>query len=180
MSLLFDRKNVIELIDKLTIQNEKLLEKLQDTCFSFDVSYFHKVDCLEDSYDVMDHEKHEKLQVLDVLEDYSDEIQSLVMVEEELELPLENGHTIFEEVHHSTTLEPTHEEIFEFFREVHNITPMDPSRYDNFSITYYLGELVLSPTSYTSKFCSSHPNEVWVKGFFLMVQWRAWTFYFFF
>ena len=31
------------------------------------------------------------------------------------------------------------------------------------------GELVLSPTSYTSKFCSIHPNEVWVKGFFFMV-----------
>ena len=48
---------------------------------------------------MMDHEKHEKLQVLDVLEDDSDEIQSLVMVEEELELSLENGYTLFEEVH---------------------------------------------------------------------------------
>ena len=80
MSFLFDRKNFIELIewlhesylnnneviDKLTIQNEKLLENLQDTCFSSDVSYFRKVDCLEDSHDMMDHEKHEKLQVLDV------------------------------------------------------------------------------------------------------------------
>ena len=44
---------------------------------------------------MMDHERHEKLQVLYVLEDDSDEIQSLVMVEEELELPLENGYTIF-------------------------------------------------------------------------------------
>ena len=32
-----------------------------------------------------------------------------------------------------------------------------------------VGELVLSPTSYTSKFCSIHPNEVWVKGSFFMV-----------
>ena len=78
-----------EVIDKLTIQNELLLEKLEDTCFSFNVSYFHKVYCLEDSHDMMDHAKHEKLQVIDVLEDYSDDIQSLVMVEEELELPLE-------------------------------------------------------------------------------------------
>ena len=117
----------------------------------------------------MDHEKHEKLQVLDVLEDYSDEIQSLVMAEEELELPLENGYTVFEEVHNSTTLEPTYEEIFALFREVHNNTPMDPSHYDNFALNYHLGVLVLSPTSYTSKFCSNHPNEVWVKGFFLMV-----------
>ena len=44
---------------------------------------------------MMDHEKHEKLKFLNVLEDYSDAIQSLVMVEEELELPLENGYTIF-------------------------------------------------------------------------------------
>ena len=52
---------------------------------------------------------------------------------------------------------------------MHNPTPMDPSYYDKFSLTYHFGELVLSPTSYTSKFCSSHPNEVWVKGFFFMV-----------
>ena len=32
-----------------------------------------------------------------------------------------------------------------------------------------VGELVLSPTSYTSKFCNIHPNEVWVKGSFFMV-----------
>ena len=89
MSLIFDRKNFIELIewlhesylknneviDKLTIQNQQLLEKLQDTCFSSDVSDFHKVDCLEDSHDMMDHEKHEKLQALDVFEYYLDEIQ---------------------------------------------------------------------------------------------------------
>ena len=118
---------------------------------------------------MMDLEKHEKLQVLDALEDYSDEIQSLVMVEEELELPLENGYTIFEEVHNSNTLEPTHEEIFAFSREANNSTPMDTSNYDKFSLTDHLVELVLSPTSYTSKFCSSHPIEVWVKGFFLMV-----------
>ena len=29
--------------------------------------------------------------------------------------------------------------------------------------------MVLSPTSYTSKFCSIHHNEVWVKGFFFIV-----------
>ena len=46
---------------------------------------------------------------------------------------------------------------------------MDTSHYDNFLLTDHLGELVLSPTSCTSKFCSSHPNEVWVKILFLMV-----------
>ena len=74
MSLIFDRKNVIELIewlheyylknnefiDKITIQNEQLLEKLQDTCFSSYVSDCQMVDCLEDSHHMMDHEKHEK------------------------------------------------------------------------------------------------------------------------
>ena len=38
-----------------------------------------------------------------------------------------------------------------------------------FSLSDHLGELVLSPTMYTYKFCSIHPNEVWVKGFFFMV-----------
>ena len=156
-------------IHTFTIQNEQLLQKLQDTCFSSDVSDFHKVDWLEDSHDIMDHGKHEKLQVLDVLEDYSDDIQALVMVEEELELPLENGYTLFEEVHDSTTLEPTYEESFAFLREVHAPTLMDPSHDENVSLSNHLGELVLSPTSYTSIFCSIHPNEVWVKGLFLMV-----------
>ena len=63
---------------------------------------------------MMDQEKHEKLQVLDVFEYDIDEIQSLVVVGEELELPLENGYTIFGEVHDSTTLEPTYEESFAF------------------------------------------------------------------
>ena len=106
--------NSNEDINKIKIQNEQLLERFQYTCPSSYVSDCHIVDCLEDSDDMMDHEKHEKLQFLDVLEDYSDEIQSLVMVEEELELPLENGYTIFEEVHNSTTLEPAHEEILHF------------------------------------------------------------------
>ena len=61
------------------------------------------------------------------------------MVEEELELPLENGYTIFEEVHNSTTLEPIHEEIFAFSREVNNPTPMDTSHHDNFSLADQFG-----------------------------------------
>ena len=42
------------------------------------------VDCLEDSDDMMDHEKHGKLQVLDEFEDGIYESQSLVVVEKEL------------------------------------------------------------------------------------------------
>ena len=90
-------------------------------------------------------------------------------MEEELELPLENGYTLFGEVHDSTTLEPTHEEFFSFLREVHVPTTMEPSNDENFALFGHLGELVLSPTSYTSKFCSIHPNELWVKGFFFIV-----------
>ena len=40
-----------------------------------------------------------------------------------------------------------------------------------------VGELVLSPTSYTSIFCSIHPNEVWVKGSFFMVPHEKYTIY---
>ena len=96
MSLLFDRKNVIEIsewlhesylknnddIHKLKIQNEQLLERLQDTCSSSYVSDCHMVDCLEDSQDMMDNEKHGKLQVLDFFEYELDDSQSLVVVEE--------------------------------------------------------------------------------------------------
>ena len=75
MYFIFDRKNVIELIEwlhesylknnedihKLKIQNEQLLERLQETFSSSYVSNCHMVECLEDSHDMMDHEKHEKL-----------------------------------------------------------------------------------------------------------------------
>ena len=52
--------------------------------------------CLEDYHDMRDHERHGKLYVLDFFEYDLDESQSLVVVEEELELPLENGYTLFE------------------------------------------------------------------------------------
>ena len=173
ISFIFYRNNLVELneclhqeylnnnedILNLQIQNEQRLERLQDTCSSSHVSDCNMVDCLEDSHDMRDHEKHGKLQVLDLFEYELDEIQSLVVVEEELELPLE-------EVHDSTTLEPTHKNFFAFLREVHTPTPMDPSHDENFALSGHLGELVLYPTSYTSKFCSIRPNEVWVKGFF--------------
>ena len=80
MSLLFYRKNVIELIEwlhefylndnedihNIKTQNEKLLKRLQDTCSSSYVSNCHMVDYLEDSHDMMDHEKHGKLHVLNM------------------------------------------------------------------------------------------------------------------
>ena len=80
MSLLFDRNHLFELNEllhdaylknnednhKLAIQNEQLLEKLQDTCFSSYVPDCQMVYCLEDSHDMVDHEKCGNLNVLDV------------------------------------------------------------------------------------------------------------------
>ena len=43
----------------------------------------------------------------------------------------------------------------------------------------FFGYLVLSPTSYTLKFCSFHPNEVWVKGSFFMVPHEEYKIYIF-
>ena len=37
------------------------------------------------------------------------------------------------------------------------------------ALFYHLGELVHSPKSYNSMFCNISLNEVWVKGFILMV-----------
>ena len=67
MSVIFDRNNLVELSEWLhesyfnnneDIQNGQLLERLQDTCPSSYVSDCHMVDCLEDSHDIMDHEKN--------------------------------------------------------------------------------------------------------------------------
>ena len=49
---------------------------------------------------------------------------------------------------------------------------MEPSHDGNFALSNPSGELVLSPTSYTSTFCSIHPNKEWVKGFFFMVPYE--------
>ena len=146
---------------KLIIQNEKLLENLQDTCFSSYISNYQMVDCLEDSHDIVDHEKFGNLNVIDALEYLLKDIQTLDVVEEELELSLDEGYAIFKEEHDSSTLEPIYDKGFTLLKELHNPTPMDPSNYDNFALTDHLSELFLSPTYYTCKFCSSHPNEVW-------------------
>ena len=77
---LFDRINLVEVneclheyllnnnedIHNLKIQNEQLLKRFQDTCSSSYVSDCHMVDCLEYFHDMIDLEKHENLQVLDV------------------------------------------------------------------------------------------------------------------
>ena len=45
-------------IHKHKIQNEQLLNRLQDTCSSSYVSDCHMVNCLEDSHDIRDDERH--------------------------------------------------------------------------------------------------------------------------
>ena len=72
MHFIFDRNNLVELneclheeylnnnenIHKIKTQNEQPPKRLQDTCSSSYVSNCHMVDCLEDSHDMRDHEKH--------------------------------------------------------------------------------------------------------------------------
>ena len=89
-------------IQNLQIQNEQLLERLQDTCSFSHVSDCHMVDCLEDSHEMVDHEKCINLNVLDVFEYEIEEIQTLNVVEEELELSLVEGYAIFKEEHDSS------------------------------------------------------------------------------
>ena len=64
------------------------------------------VDCLEDYHDMVDHEKCGNLNVLDMFEYELEEIQTLYVVEEELELSLNEGYAFFKEEHDSSTLEP--------------------------------------------------------------------------
>ena len=105
---------------------------------------------------MMDHEKHGKLQVLDVFEDELDKIQLPIVVEQELGLPLDNTSTLLEEVHDSTTLESTYVKNFTLLRQMHNPTPMETSYDETFTLSDYLRELVHYPTSYPYISCSIH------------------------
>ena len=115
------------------------------------------------------HEKCGNLNVLDVFKDELEQIQTLDVVEQELELCLDEGYAIFKEVHDSSTLEPIYDKCFTLLKELHDTTHMDPYHDENSALFDHLGDLFHSPTSYNSIFCSIHPNEVWVKGFILMV-----------
>ena len=53
------------------------------------------VDCLEDSHDMVDHEKCGNLNVLEVFEYEHEEIQTIDVMEEELEFSLDEGYEIF-------------------------------------------------------------------------------------
>ena len=76
---------------------------------------------------MLDHEKCGNLNVLDVFEDEIEEIQTLDVVEEELELSLDEGYAIFEEEHDPFTWEPIYDKGLTLLKEMHDTTHMDPS-----------------------------------------------------
>ena len=55
------------------------------------------------------------------------------MVEEELELSLDEGYTVFKEEHDSSTLGPIYDKGFTLLKEMHDTTHMDPSHDAKFS-----------------------------------------------
>ena len=66
-------------------------------------------------------------------------------------------------------MEPIYDKGFTLLKELHDTTHMDPSHDETYELFDHWGELVHSPTFYNSMFCIISLNEVWVKGFFLMV-----------
>ena len=81
-------------------------------------------------------------------------IQTLYVVEEELELSLDKGYAIFKEEHDSSTLEPIYDKGFSLLKEIHDTTHMDPYLDKTSALSDLLGELVHSPTSYNSFFAA--------------------------
>ena len=74
-----------------------------------------------------DNEIHGKLQVLDVFEDEIEDIQTLYVFEEDLELSLDQGYAIFKQYHDSSTSKPIYDKGFTLLKELHDTTHMDPS-----------------------------------------------------
>ena len=140
MSFLFYIDHLYGDNHNLTIQNNQLLESLQDTYFSSYVSDCQMVDCLEDSHDMVDHEKCGNLNVIDVFEVEFEDIQTLYEVEEELELSLDENYANFKEEHDSSTLEPIYDKGFTLLKELHDTTHMDPYHDETHALFYNLGE----------------------------------------
>ena len=85
--------------------NQVLSNKKHES--SSDSNAFHR--CIHvDVY----HEKFGNLNVLDAFEYVLEEIQTLDVVEEELEFSLDEGYAIFKEEHDSSTLEPIYDKGF--------------------------------------------------------------------
>ena len=72
------------------------------------------------------HEKCGNLNVLDVFEFELEEIQTIYVVGEELELSLDEGYANFKEEHDSYTLEPNYDKGFTLLKALHDTTHMDP------------------------------------------------------
>ena len=89
---------------------------------------------------MVDHEKCGNFNFLDVFEDEIEQIQTLYVVEEELELSLDEGYIIFKEEHDSFTLEPIYDKGFTLLKELHDTTHMDPSHDENSALFDHLGE----------------------------------------
>ena len=93
-------------------------------------------------------------------------------------MSFDEGYAIFKEGHDSSTLEPIYDKVFTLLKELHDTTHMYPYHDETSALFKHFGELVYSPTSYNSIFCSIHPNEVWVKSFFYYSDiGRLWNLY---
>ena len=78
------------------------MEKIQRAMYN--IKYCQTVDCLEDSHDMEYHERCGNLNVLYGFEVELEEIQTLDVLVEELELSLDEGYANFKEEHDSSTL----------------------------------------------------------------------------
>ena len=85
-------------------------------------------------------------------------------------MSLDEGYAIFKEEHDSSALEPIYEKGFIILKELQDTTYMDPFHDETYALFDHLGDLVHSPKSYNSMFCSISLNEVCVKWFFFMVR----------
>ena len=94
-----------------------------------------------------DHEKCGNLNLLDVFEIELEQIQTIDVVEEELELSFDEGYAMFKGEHDSSTLEPTYDKGFTLFKDQHDTTHMDPSHDETYTLFDHSGELFYSPTS---------------------------------
>ena len=88
---------------------------------------------------MVDHEKFGNLNILDVFEYELEDIQTLDVVEEELELSLDACYAIFKEEHDTSTLVPIYDKGFTLLKELHDTTHMDPSHDENSEIFLSFG-----------------------------------------
>ena len=88
---------------------------------------------------MVDHEKFGNLIIVDVFEYELEEIQTLDVVEEELELSLDEGYAFFKEEHDSSTLGPIYDKGFTLLKYLHDTTHMHPSHDEISALSDHLG-----------------------------------------